>query len=762
MTVDPERAAGSFVHDGKPYHFCSTHCLHKFRADPQRFLNGQNFMPMEQVAAPATLSMPALKPRDESASPARDAPGTVEYICPMCPEVHSDRPGACPKCGMPLEPRTISLDEKRNPELVDMVRRLFIGAILGIPLITLAMSHMFVGFQLHGTAANLVQWALATAMVFGCGAPFFVRAWISLRQGSLNMFTLIVLGVSAAYFYSVVVTVADLLASGSGHVELYFESAGAIVLLVLLGQVLELNARQVTSAALRRLMGLAPKTARLVLPDGKEDDLPIELIQPGDRVRIRPGEKVPVDGSVLEGTSSVDEAMVSGEPIPVEKQAGAKVIAGTVNGTGGLLVQADRVGEQTLLAQIIRLVGEAQRSRAPIQRLVDQVSQWFVPAVVIVALLTLAGWTVFGGADGFKTGLINAVAVVIIACPCALGLATPMAIMVGTGRGAEAGILIKNVEALEILHKADVLVVDKTGTLTRGKPKVVAIKPLNLSEDELLRLAASLERGSEHPLASAFVAAAKERGLVLSEATDFQATPGKGVAGMIDGRRLLLGNSAFLAERGVPMEAMTAVDELRRAGQTVLFLADAPQLLGYVAVADPIRDSTPEALRLLHEEGMRIIMVTGDSRATADAVAGQLGIDEIHAEVLPQDKQAVVKRLQAEGRIVAMAGDGINDAPALAQANIGIALGTGTDIAMESAGLTLVHGDLRAIARARRLSRATVDAIRQNLFLAFVYNALAIPLAAIGLLTPVWASVAMSASSLSVVGNSLRLRRAAL
>jgi Cu+-exporting ATPase len=546
-----------------------------------------------------------------------------------------------------------------------------------------------------------------------------------------------------------------------GKVHAYFESAAVITVLVLLGQVLEIRARGQTSSAIRRLLGLAPRTARIVRPEGREEDIPLEAVQPGDLLRIRPGEKVPVDGVVTEGRSSVDESMISGEPIPVEKEAGSRVIGATVNGTGTLLIRAERVGSDTLLAHIVRMVSEAQRSRAPIQRLVDRVSAYFVPAVLLVAILTFAAWSIWGGEARLAKGLANAVAVLIIACPCALGLATPMAIMVGTGRGAENGVLIKNAEALEILQQADTLIVDKTGTLTEGKPRLMTVEPAEgLSADDLLRLAASLERGSEHPLAAAIVKGAEVRGLQLAEARDFQAITGKGVTGTVANRRVVLGNAALLADLGVRADALQSrLEALRAEGQTVMLAAVDGQLAGLLAVADPIRRTTPEAIQLLHAEGLRIIMVTGDSRTTADAVARQLGIDQVIAEVLPQDKSAVVKRLQAEGRIVAMAGDGINDAPALAQAHIGIAMGTGTDVAMESAGVTLIQGDLRAIARARRLSRATMRAIRQNLFLAFVYNTLSIPIAALGILTPIVASAAMSLSSLSVVGNSLRLRR---
>jgi Cu+-exporting ATPase len=626
-----------------------------------------------------------------------------------------------------------------------------------------------------GAYGNWIQLALATPVVFWSGWPFFERAWTSVVNRSPNMFTLIALGVGTAYLYSLVATVAPglfpeamrgpMAGHGMNLVVTYFESAAAITVLVLLGQMLELRARSQTSAAIRKLLGLAPKTARIVRPDGREEDVPLEQVGPGDVLRVRPGEKVPVDGVVIEGRSAVDESMISGEPMPVEKEPGAKLIGATVNGTGSLLMRAERVGSDTLLAQIVRLVSEAQRSRAPVQRLVDQVARYFVPAVLGVSVLTLVLWLALDPRpDRLGHAVANAVAVLIIACPCALGLATPMAVMVGTGRGAENGVLIKNAEALELLQKADTLVVDKTGTLTEGKPRVVAVEPEGgITADELLRLAASLERGSEHPLATAIVKAAEEKGLSLSPARDFQSFTGKGVAGSVDGHALLLGNSAFLTEHGIdPASIGARVEALRGEGHTVLLAAVDGRLAGLLGIADPLRASTPEAIRTLHADGLRIIMLTGDSRTTAEAVARRLGLDEVIAEVLPPEKSAVVKRLQEQGRIVAMAGDGINDAPALAQAQVGIALGTGTDVAIESAGVTLVQGDLRGIVRARRLSRFTMAAIRQNLFLAFVYNTLSIPIAALGILSPVLASAAMSLSSLSVVGNSLRLRKVQL
>jgi Cu+-exporting ATPase len=628
------------------------------------------------------------------------------------------------------------------------------------------------GPMLTGPMGGWTNWAqliLATPVVLWCGWPFFARAWTSLVNRSPNMFTLIALGVGTAYGFSVLTTLAPRLipAEFRGHdgtAETNFETAATITILVLLGQVLEVRARGRTTEAIRRLLGLAPKTARIVRPDGREEDIPLEHVQPGNLLRVRPGEKIPVDGVVTEGRSAVDESMISGEPMPVDKEPGAAVIGATVNGTGTLLVRAERVGGDTLLAQIVHLVGEAQRSRAPIQRLVDQVSAYFVPAVLAVAVLTLIATGLWGAEPRLAHALMSAVAVLIIACPCALGLATPMAIMVATGRGAEAGVLVKNAEALEALHKADTFVVDKTGTLTEGKPRLVAVEPTaDFTADDLLRLAASLERGSEHPLAAAVVREAEARGLALADVQDFQSVPGQGVQGRVADRNILLGNLAFFQSAGLSTDPLRShLEALQAEGQTVILVGIDGRPAGLLAVADPVRTSTPDAIRSLHADGLRIIMLTGDSRAAAEAVARRLGIDEVIAEVLPDQKNAVVKRLQEEGRVVAMVGDGINDAPALAQAQIGIALGTGTDVVMESAAITLVQGDLRGIARARRLSRATMRTIRQNLFLAFVYNTLSIPVAAFGILSPVWASAAMSLSSLSVVGNSLRLRRHAL
>ncbi|HEY7156901.1 MAG TPA: heavy metal translocating P-type ATPase [Gemmataceae bacterium] len=737
MTVDPASAPASVEHEGKKYYFCNPHCAHKFHADPARYLHGE-----------------AQAEHKETPAPSPPSGAKVEYVCPMHPEIVRDHPGSCPKCGMALEPRVASADEGPNPELVDMRRRFWVGVVLTVPLIVLGM--------LHGLHLGWLELALATPVVFWCGLPFFVRAAQSVVRLSPNMFTLIALGVGAAYAYSVAaLLLPNILGEG-----LYFETAAAIIVLVLLGQVLELRARGATTQAIRRLLGLAPKTARIVRSDGGEEDIPLERVQVGDVLRVRPGEKVPVDGLVVEGRSSVDESMISGEPVPIEKEPGGKVVGGTVNGTGSLLVRAERVGADTLLAQIVRLVSEAQRSRAPVQRLVDQVARWFVPAVIAVSLLTFFLWWRYDPDRGaaLTHAIMHAVAVVVIACPCALGLATPMAIMVGTGKGAEAGVLIRDAESLEVLHQADTLVADKTGTLTEGKPRLVVVEPsAGFSEKGLLRLAASLERGSEHPLAAAAVGGAMERGVELVRGEDFQSLTGRGVMGRVEGKTVVLGNVGLLAEHGVSAEVLTErAEELRREGHTVLLAAVDGKLAGLLGVADPIRASTPEAIRLLHADGLRLIMLTGDNRTTAEAVARRLGIDEVIAEVLPAQKSEVVARLQDQGRIVAMAGDGSNDAPALARARVGIAMGTGTDVAMESAGVTLVRGDLRAIARARRLSRFTLSAIRQNLFLAFVYNTVSIPLAAAGIFNPILAGAAMSLSSVSVIANSLRLRRKTL
>jgi len=755
MEVTPEDAAGSCQYHGEQYYFCNESCLERFQRDPEAFL----VPPAERAAA-------------------RLADAGAVYTCPMDPEVSQPGPGACPKCGMVLEPRTVTLEEEKNPELALMARRFWISLALTAPVLFLAMSVMLPGSPLeHAVPAHLLPWvefALATPVVLWGGWPFFQRGWASLVNRRLNMFTLIATGTGTAYLYSIVATLfpqafTKSFRLPSGEVPVYFEAAAVITTLVLLGQVLELRARSRTSSALKALLGLAPKTARLLRDDGSEEDVPLDRVHAGDRLRVRPGEKVPVDGVVLEGSSSIDESMVTGEPIPVEKKTGDHVTIGTVNGTGGFEMRAQRVGSETLLAQIVRMVSEAQRSRAPIQRLADVVASYFVPTVVGIAALTFVVWSLVGPPPRLAHALVNAVAVLIIACPCALGLATPVSIMVGTGRGALAGVLIRNAEALEILSKVDTLVIDKTGTLTEGKPRVAAIQPQpGWSELDLLHLAASLERGSEHPLAGALVGAAQDRSVALSEVKDFRSLTGQGVTGVVEGRTVALGNAALFENLGISLGNLHhEAENMRREGATAVFLTVDRQPAGLLAVTDPIRASTPEAIRLLHQEGLRILMLTGDSRSTADAVARKLGIDAVEAEVLPARKGEVVKQLQSRGHIVAMAGDGINDAPALAQAQVGIAMGTGADVAMESAGITLVKGDLRGIVRARRLSRATLRNIRQNLFFAFVYNTIGVPVAAgvlypaFGLLlSPMIAAAAMTFSSVSVISNALRLRKA--
>jgi Cu+-exporting ATPase len=701
--------------------------------------------------------------------PAAPAAVKRQYVCPMDPDVVSDRPGACPKCGMALEPRDVPAEDEADPEQAKMLRLLWIALIAGVPVVALAMVPMLLG-EMQAPAWNLwAQAVLTTVVVFISGAPFYQRAWVALTHFSLNMFSLIVLGVSTAYLYSIIALVWPELIPQSpadhGHVKRYFESAAAIVVLVLLGQVIEGRARRLTTAAVKKLAGLAPKSARVVGPDGHEQDVPLDSVQPGDLVRIRPGEKIPVDGAVHDGHSEVDESMLTGEPMPVEKPAGAKVFAATLNGSGTLLVRTEKVAAESLLAQIVRHVAEAQRSRAPIQALVDRVSSVFVPAVLVISGLTFAGWLALGGTEAFGRGLVSAVGVLMIACPCALGLATPMAIIVGIGRGAQAGILVKSAEALELLNRAQVLIVDKTGTLTEGKPRLVEVASAPNAEaressDALLRLAASLEQASEHPLAAAIVRAAHDKNLALTPGANFRATPGQGVSGVIDGHRLLLGNQAYLAANGIQCEsAQGRVRTMQELGLTVLLLAVDGQFVALFGLADTLKATTPDAVKQLRGEGVEPIMVTGDNVSAANAIANQLGITTVHAGVLPQEKRAIVQKLQADGLVVAMAGDGINDAPGLAQADVGIAMGTGADIALESAPLTLVRGDLRAVAEARALSRATVTAIRQNLVLAFLYNVLAIPLAATGVLNPEWAAAAMSLSSISVIVNSLRLRR---
>src|SRR5712692_2898356 len=756
----------AYKHEGQRYFFCGARCLEKFRTEPDKYLK-----PSQDHAV---LDIPA-----HATQPQAAGEGAV-YICPMHPEIVRPAPGSCPLCGMALEQRTITTEAEVNPELVDMSRRFGISLILTVPLFFLAMADMLPGQPVqHLLSPRLLPWVeliLATPVVLWGGWPFFQRGWTSVFNRSLNMFTLIAIGTGAAYVYSVAATLFPdffpaSFRSHSGAVAIYFEAAAVITTLVLLGQVLELRARSQTSSAIRALLGLAPKTARLLRDDDSEEDLPLESVVPGNRLRVRPGEKVPVDGGVLEGTSAVDESMVTGEPIPVEKSPGSRVTGGTVNGTGGFVMRAERVGSDTLLAQIVRAVSEAQRSRAPIQRLADVVSSYFVPAVVLVGVLTFIVWGLVGPEPRMAHALVNALAVLIIACPCALGLATPMSIMVGTGRGATAGVLIKNAEALEVLEKVDTLVVDKTGTLTEGKPRLTAVVAVEgQAESTLLRLAASLERGSEHPLAAAIVAAAQEQSLNLSPAENFRSITGEGVIGTVDGQIIALGNHHLFDELVIDLSALLAqAEDLRKDGQTVMYVTINGRPAGLIGVADPIKASTFEALQMLRADGIRIVMLTGDSRTTAAAVARKLGIAEVEAEVLPDQKGEVIKRLQAQGRVVAMAGDGINDAPALAQAQVGIAMGTGTDIAMESAGVTLVKGDLRGIVRARRLSRGTMRNIRQNLLFAFLYNTLGVPIAA-GVLYPVFglllspmiASAAMTFSSVSVITNALRLRTLAL
>jgi P-type Cu+ transporter len=742
---------------GTTYYFCNPSCAEKFEADPEKFIKAPGSEPMH-------------RPAPAAAAQAKD----VWYTCPMDPQVRQKGPGPCPICGMALEPVEPTAAEAPNPELVEMTRRFWVSVALTVPLLALAMAEMIPALRhaLAGRWATWVQLALATPVVVWGGWPFFVRGWRSIVTRSLNMFTLIAIGTGTAYLYSVAATLAPGVFPESfrmgGRVAIYFEAAAVITALVLLGQVLELSARARTGNAIRALLGLAPKTARLILPGGAEHDVPLEHVRPGDRLRVRPGEKVPVDGVVEEGSSSVDESMLTGEPIPVEKTSGSKVTGATVNATGAFVMRAKRVGADTMLAQIVRMVSQAQRSRAPIQRLADRVAAFFVPIVVGIAAVTFIVWALLGPAPRLAHALVNAVAVLIIACPCALGLATPMSIMVGVGRGATSGVLIRDAEALEAFEKVDTVVVDKTGTLTEGRPRLTAVAPVSgITEDELLSLAASLEKGSEHPLASAIVEGAAARGVTLATSSEFRSIPGKGVVGKVAGQTAALGNEALLSELRIPVGSLAARAEgLRAEGQTVVFVAVAGGVAGLLAVADTVKATTPAAIRALHAEGVRIVMLTGDSRTAAQAVAKQLGIDEVEAEVSPGQKGVVVKRLQAQGRTVAMAGDGINDAPALAQADVGVAMGTGTDVAMESAGVTLVKGDLMGLARARKLSRATMRNIRQNLLWAFGYNSIGVPIAAgvlypfFGLLlSPMIAAAAMSFSSVSVITNALRLRR---
>ena len=791
MTIDPADAVGHVEHRGQTYYFCNESCLDQFRADPERFLD-----PARRDAAPSDADLereytcpmdPEVRQKGPGAcpkcgmalEPVHVAPlKKTEWTCPMHPEIVRSEPGSCPICGMALEPRVVIHDEE-NPELVDMRRRFWWSVGLTAPILVFMIAEMLRGDLLHALMAsgvrNWLEFALATPVVLWGGWPFFQRGWASVVNRHLNMFTLIALGVGAAYGYSVIATLAPGLFPASfrmmGQVAVYFEPAAVIVTLVLLGQVLELRARSRTSTAIRNLLRLAPETGRRIEPDGTEHDVPLEHVRVGDRLRVRPGERVPVDGIVLEGTTTIDESMITGEPIPVEKALSATVTGGTINGTGTFVLEARRVGSDTLLAQIVRMVSDAQRSRAPIQRVADIVSAWFVPIVIGVAAVTYVIWAVYGPEPRQAYALVNAVAVLIIACPCALGLATPMSIMVGTGRGAEAGVLIRHAEALEILEKVTTLVVDKTGTLTEGRPKLVTVRPASgVDERTLLRLAAGLESVSEHPLASAIVSGARERGIDTPAVSDFESLTGKGVTGTVESRRVAIGTAQYLREIGADIgQVIDEAEALRREGQTTVFVAVDGRPAGLLAVADPIKPTTRDAIEALHQRGMKVVMLTGDNRTTADAVARAVRIDRVEADVLPDGKAAVIKRLQNQGERVAMAGDGINDAPALAQADVGIAMGTGTDVAIESAGITLVKGDLRGIVRARRLSRATMGNIRQNLFFAFVYNVLGVPLAAgllypaFGLLlSPMIASAAMTFSSVSVIGNALRLRRLTL
>jgi Cu+-exporting ATPase len=750
MNVDPATSKHRFEHGGQVYHFCSAGCRAKFEANPEAYL-----------------------------APKKPAPALTKgiiYTCPMHPQIRQEGPGNCPICGMALEPLEAAPDAGANPELIGMTRRFWAGMALTIPVFLLEMGGHIPGLKLHELVPPLwsiwIQFILATPVVLWAGWPFLQRGWASVVSRNLNMFTLIALGTGVAWLYSVVATLAPgIFPTGfrgmDGAVAVYFEAAAVITVLVLLGQVLELRAREQTGGAIRALLNLAPKTARRFKENGEDEEIPLSEVQVGDRLRIRPGDGVPVDGIVLEGRSAVDESMVTGESLSVEKQPDARLIGGTVNGTGALVMRAEKVGSDTVLSRIVAMVAEAQRSRAPIQRMADTVAGWFVPVVLAVAALAFIGWAVWGPSPALAYALVAAVSVVIIACPCALGLATPMSIMVGVGKGARGGVLIKSAEALERMEKVDTLVVDKTGTLTEGKPTVVAVVPgSGISEGDALSLSASLERSSEHPLAAAIVAAAKQKGISIEEPADFASVTGKGVSGTVGARRVALGNAKLMADLGVDLGSLSAkADELRREGATALFLAVDGKLGGVIAVADPVKQTTPAALERLRTDGIRIVMLTGDNRITAEAVARRLGIQEVEADVLPEGKHAIVRRLRSEGHVVAMAGDGVNDSPSLAEADVGIAMGTGTDVAMQSAGVTLVKGDLAGIARARALSRATMKNIRQNLFFAFVYNVLGVPIAAgvlypfFGiLLSPVIAALAMSLSSVSVVGNALRIR----
>jgi Cu+-exporting ATPase len=758
MSVDPATAKHQADYHGQPYYFCSAGCRAKFIANPDQYL--KTAAPQPAKAAPGALV----------------APGTI-YTCPMHQQIRRDAPGDCPICGMALEPEGVPEAEGSSPELKDMTRRFVIGAVLAAPIFVLEMGSHWKALNLNRwlsmSASMWIQFALATPIVLWCAWPFFQRAWTSVLNRSLNMFTLIALGVGAAYLYSLVATFAPGLFPAAlrhgGLIPVYFEAGAIVTVLVLLGQVLELRAREKTGSAIRALLKLAPKMARRIRADGTDEELPLDQIHVSDRLRVRPGEAVPVDGSVAEGQSVVDESMITGESMPVEKAVGAKVIGGTINGTGALTITAEKIGADTVLSRIVTMVAEAQRSRAPIQRMVDKVSAWFVPAVIGCAIIAFVAWMIWGPAPALGLAVVAAVSVLIIACPCALGLATPMSIMVGVGKGAGAGVLIKNAEALERFEKVDTLVIDKTGTLTEGKPRVTAVVPAaGFDESAVLSFGASLEKSSEHPLAAAILASAKERKLVLQEVTNFASVTGKGVTGTIGGRRIAVGNAALLKDLQVNSAELEAqADSLRIDGATAMFLAVDDKPAGIIAVADPIKATTTAALETLRREGLRIVMLTGDNRTTAQAVATKLKITEVEADVLPDQKNAIVRRLKSEGRVVAMAGDGVNDAPALAEADVGIAMGTGTDVAMQSASLTLVKGDLAGIARGRALSRATMRNIRENLILAFVYNVVGVPIAAGALypafgllLSPVIAAAAMSLSSVSVIGNALRLRAA--
>jgi P-type Cu+ transporter len=753
MKVDSATSAHRYTHSRRLYHFCSARCQTKFAEQPEKFLSVRGRSPI---------------------SPA----GTI-YTCPMHPQIQQPAPGSCPICGMALEPVTSGEDSGPSPELIDMTRRFWIGAALAVPVVILEMGAHLPGLNLHHfvspSLSVWIQFLLAAPVVLWAGWPFFVRGWASVRNRSLNMFSLIALGIGTAYLYSLAATLAPGLFPDNlrqdGVIPVYYEAAAVITVLVLLGQVLELRAREHTGGAIRALLNLAPKTARRIRRDGGDEDVPLETVQAGDRLRVRPGDSVPVDGVVLEGRSAIEESMVTGESMPVEKAPGATVIGGTINGTGSLIMRAEKVGSDTMLARIVQMVAEAQRSRAPIQRLADIVSAWFVPAVIVVAVASFIVWMILGPPPAFVYALVAAVSVVIIACPCALGLATPMSIMVGVGKGASMGVLIKNAEALERFEKIDTLVVDKTGTLTEGKPRVVAVLPAqDFDEDTILSLSASLEQASEHPLAAAIVTAAIERGVKIDAVREFRSITGKGITGTIGQRQVAVGNAGLLDDLGVHNASLqTRADELRREGATAIFVVVDGKSAGITAVADPIKATTPAALKRLEADGIRVVMLTGDNRTTAQAVAAKLGIGEVEAEVLPEQKHAIVRRLRSEGRAVAMAGDGVNDAPALAEADVGVAMGTGTDIAMQSAGVTLVKGDLAGIARARALSRATMRNIRQNLLFAFIYNVMGVPIAAGALyplfglmLSPAIAAAAMSLSSVSVVANALRLRRISL